>query len=57
MVKLEYIGPAVKGWPVVLDGEDIRLWNLIQPGHPSHGSSLSLESLKQLGLIGPGGSK
>jgi hypothetical protein len=27
------------------------LWNLIAPGHPSNGSSLSLGQLKQLGVI------
>lgn len=45
-MKLQYIGHLVKDMP-----SSPRLWNLIAPGHPSHGSSLSLESLKELGIL------
>lgn len=45
-IKLVYIGKQE------FPGEQsVRLWNLIAPGHKRHQSTLSLDTLKEIGVI------
>ena len=52
-MKLQYVGRMLLDGPQN-DEANPRLWNLILPGHPSHKSTLGIQSLRNLGLLKAG---